>query len=110
MSGRRVPVAELGDEDYRIVRHTHDVELAERLMRQRLLNEYGCETWHPGGPGAPLIDHDCLAEVRVGTPRQRWVRIVPCLPGSSGDMDGWAFEYRHADGPGRGVFPAVVFE
>ncbi len=93
MTRRREPVADLGDEDYRIVRHTHDVELAERLMRARLDEEYG-----PPASGSR----------KVGTPQQVYVRIVPALPGTPAEDMGWKFEYRHSK-PGKGAFPAVVF-
>ena len=42
----------------------------------------------------------------VGRPRQVWVRIVPALPGSLAESEGWAFECAR----GRGAFPAVVFQ
>lgn len=96
---KREPVAEIGVDDYRIVRHTHDIELAKRLMLAEVRREYRAECGED--PDYELED--------VGTPRQRWMRIVPCLPGTIGHTDGWRFEYQDADGPGRGVFPAVVF-
>ncbi len=103
MTRRREPVAELGDEDYRIVRHTHDVELARRLMAERLTAELRAEF------GRHFDEtEDAFSPADVGTPQQVHMRIVPCLPGSYGDGEGWRFEYRHC-GPGRGAFPAVVF-
>jgi hypothetical protein len=99
VSRKREPVAEIGAEDYRIVRHTHDVELATTLMVAKLVKEIVDVAWPE-----PL---DQIA-VSPGRPRQVWMRIVPCLPGSYGDAEGWKFEYRECD-QGRGAFPAVVF-
>lgn len=94
MRRKREPVAEIGAEDYRIVRHTHDVDLATKLMRARLDEEYGPPEFGPR---------------EVGTPWQAWIRIVPCLPNSYGAGEGWKFEYRHAKPHARGAFRAVVF-
>lgn len=93
MSRKPEPVAEIGVEDYRIVRHTHDVELAERLMRARLDEEYGPPKFGPR---------------EVGMPRQVHVRIVPVLPGTYAEDMGWKFQYCECR-PSRGAFPAVVF-
>lgn len=90
--GDREPVAELGQEGYRIVKFTHDVELAAKVMLEKLTHEYG--KWSAD---------------EVGKPRLEWIRIVPCLESSYGAMEGWAFEYQHAKPNTRGAFPAVVF-
>lgn len=95
---KREPVAELGAEDYRIVKFTHDVELAEQLMRAELAREHSSPEWL-----------DSNEEPSVGRPRLEWVRITPCLPNSYGAFEGWRFVYTYAKGPGRGAFPAVVF-
>lgn len=96
---KRQPVAEIGAEDYRIVRHTHDVELARKLMHAEIDREhretYG-EPWSGGSED-------------VGKPRQAWMRVVPCLPNSYGASEGWAFQYQDAEPHARGAFPAVVF-
>jgi hypothetical protein len=89
---KREPVAELGADGYRIVRRTHDVELAEKLMRELLSQDTGEPyTW-------PL-----------GKPEKTWIRIVPCLPGTLGHGEGWAFEYQQARAGSRGAFRAVIF-
>ncbi len=88
----REPVAELGHEGYRIVKFTHDVELATKVMLDKLTREYGK-----------------FSAEEVGKPRQEWIRIVPCLESSYGAMEGWAFEYQHAKPGTRGAFRAVVF-
>jgi hypothetical protein len=108
---KREPVAEIAAGEYRIVRHTHDVELASRLMRAKLLSDYGC----PGDGTADGFcppdhtDDDCPHDPHVGTPRREWMRIVHCLPGSFGDGEGWSFEYQNAEPGTRGAFRAVVF-
>lgn len=111
MSRKREPVAVLGAEDYRIVKYTHDVELATRLMRDRLVAEYGCPRYGaPEGckdfaPGPTKCPHD----VSVGRPRQTYVRIQGALPGSYAESEGWSYAYHEYVDPGRGAFPAVVF-
>jgi hypothetical protein len=97
MSKTREPVAEIGAEDYRIVRHTHDVELATELMQAELNRDYGQE---------------CVAEFgepAVGRPVQVWCRITPCLPNSFGASEGWSSAYTYAEPHSRGSFRAVVF-
>lgn len=98
MARKREPVAELGAEDYRIVRHTHDIELAEMLMRAELARENGYPEWL-----------DPAREPSVGKPRLAWIRIVPALPGTWAEAEGWSFEYQDARPHTRGAFPAVVF-
>ena len=94
MSGGHEPIAEIGADDYRIVRHTHDVELATTLMRARLCGECGSPEFGPR---------------ETGQPRLAWIRIVPCLPNSYGAAQDWAFEYRDAQPGSQGAFRAVVF-
>lgn len=112
---KREPFAETVDEDYRIVRHTHDVDLAAELMRDEILKgyaEYGCpeESWADIEAGhIHTCTSACRDAIQLGVAEQKWVRIVPCLPGSYGATEGWTFQYQHADKPGRGAFPAVVF-
>jgi len=107
MSRRNDPVAEIGDEDYLVVRHTHDVALAAQLMRAKLLAEDGCPQWHTPEEQHTCTDA-CLPAAALGRPAKVHLRIVPCLPHSAGAAAGWAFEYQPAD-PGPGAFPAVVF-
>ena len=90
---KREPVAEIGEDDYRIVRHTHDIELARRLMAEKLTAEADYGTYEP---------HE------VGRPRQVWMRVVNALPGSFAEACGWKFQYVECE-RGRGAFPAVVF-
>lgn len=93
---RRVPtvheVLELGW----IVRHTHDMDLALRLLREHLVK-------------AELWDEADTLKWTLDDARQVWRRIVPCLPNSFGAGEGWAFAYGHADEGQRGAFPAVEF-
>lgn len=111
MTRKREPVAELGYEDFRIVRHTHDVELADRLMRDKILAEEGCQQQYMAAmAGTPhTCSDECRALVVVGKPVQVWARVAPCLPGSYGDSDGWAYTFHYANGPGPGAFRAVEF-
>jgi hypothetical protein len=88
----REPVAELGHEDYRIVKFTHDVELAATLMLEKLNREYG--NYEPD---------------EIGKPYQTWIRIVPCLENSYGAAEGWGFVYQNAKPHSRGAFRAVVW-
>jgi hypothetical protein len=109
MSRKREPIAEIGCEDYRIVRHTHDVRLAAGLMRAKLLDEDGC----------PEMDCDwgvwgkrkvCLHKRDLGGGEPLWVRIVPALPNSYAAAEGWKFTYQHTAPHAIGAFPAVVFQ
>lgn len=111
MSRKREPVAEIGAEDYRIVKHTHDVEQAAKLIRAALLAEHGC----PGDGNFTDFcadDHDphCPHRVTTGTPRQVYVRIQGALPNSYAAAEGWSYAYHEVSGPARGAFPAVVFQ
>lgn len=109
MSRRREPIAEIADEDYRIVRHTHDVELARKLMRAELRARNGCPMYgREDGCRSAADEETCTHEIDPGQPQQVHVRIVPCLPGSYG-YGCWEFEYRECK-PGRGAFRAVVFQ
>jgi hypothetical protein len=100
VSRRREPVAEIGAEDYRIVRYTHDVELATKLMVAKLRAELE-EAWAPD-PAPPK-------DINPGRPKQTYVRIQGALPNSLAAAGGWSYAYHEYDKPGRGAFPAVVF-
>jgi hypothetical protein len=100
MSRKREPVAEIGADDYRIVRHTHDLDLAKRLMRAALIEEYVRDM------GA-LADDDYSPDPGQG--RQTWVRVQYALPGSYAEAEGWPYSYHEYNQPGRGAFKAVVF-
>lgn len=107
----REPVAVLGLEDFRIVKFTHDVEVAAKLMRKKLWEENGCPGDVTGGFCTPFGRDDCphWETASPGSHYLDWIRIVPCLPNSYGAMDGWAFEYQAAKANSRGAFKAVVF-
>lgn len=108
MSRKREPVAEIGAEDYRIVRHTHDVELAERLMRAELLRENGCPG--DGWNFCPDFQNpDCPHDFRLGKPVQVWVRIVPALPNSYAAGEGLSYTFNPADPHSPGAFRAIEF-
>lgn len=108
MSRKREPVAEIGAEDYRIVRHTHDVDLAEQLMRVEQLKQYGCP-----GDGfnycKDLWDPACPHPFRLGKAEQVWVRIVPALPNSYAESEGLKYTFNPAKPNERGAFKAVEF-
>lgn len=92
------PVADIAAEDFRIVRHTHDIELATKLMQAELNQDCGQSYIDEFGPP------------KVGRPVQVWCRITPCLPNSYGAAEGWAFQYMTDAKPhSRGAFRAVVF-
>jgi hypothetical protein len=107
---KREPVAELGDDGYRIVCHTHDVELAAELMRAKLTEDecsrYTMDEFRAGK--AHTCTAECRAAVDPGKGRQIYVRKIHCLDSSYGAGEGWAFQY-HECQKGRGAFPAVVF-
>jgi hypothetical protein len=90
----REPEAVLGEEDYRIVKFTHDIELATQLMLAKL-----SETYEDGQP----------YRGKVGKPRQVWVRCLGALPNSYANAEGWAYAFHEEPGPRRGNFKAVVF-
>ena len=105
----REPVAEIGAEDYFIVRHTHDVELATRLMRAELLEANGC----PGEEWTFCKDfHDpgCPHDFRLGKPVQVWVRIVPALPNTYAAAEGLTATFNPAEPGSPGAFRAVEFQ
>jgi len=102
VSRKREPVAEIGAEDYRIVKYTHDVELASRLMLAKLQQERRDQYW------PSTIPEDDLPTT-AGRPKQTYVRIQGALPNSYAEYEGWAWSYHEYDKPGRGAFPAVVF-
>jgi hypothetical protein len=96
---RRELVAEIGDDDYLIVKYTHDVTLALNLMAAKLKSEW----WDPPA------DVDERIARRLGLPVLRWVRCLGPLPGSHAEWEGWAYAFHEHDAPSRGAFPAVVF-
>jgi len=113
---KREPVAEIGAEDYRIVKHTHDIEVARRLMVKAMADEDGCPAWDDW----PAQQHHTCSEEcttfaleywakRLNDPRQLYVRVQGALPNSYAAAEGWAYEYVEHDEPGRGRFKAVVF-
>ena len=111
MTRKREPVAEIGDEDYRIVRYTHDIDLATQLMRAHLKVYYGCPR-DGEDDGCPILAPvgDCPHEwERVGKPEQVYARIQHALPNSYAAAEGWTYAYHEYEKPGRGAFPAVVF-
>jgi hypothetical protein len=97
---KREPVAVMLAEGEVLVKHTHDVEMAERLARAALAEE---------NLSADERTPEALAGFRLGKPIVGWFRIVNCLPGSYGEGEGWAWALHKASGPGRGAFPAVEF-
>jgi hypothetical protein len=72
-----------------LVKHCDDAELAAALVRK----------W--------AGENDVRIDPREG--KVIWCRILGRLPGSLAEAEGWAWEYRYAEGPGRGVFRAVEF-
>jgi hypothetical protein len=105
VSRKREPVAELGAEDYLIVKHTHDVDVARRLMTRELVekNEF------PGDPeGFTQARREYVAK-RLSRPKQTYVRVQGALPNSFAAAEGWRYAYHEYDQPGPGAFPAVVF-
>jgi hypothetical protein len=99
------PVAEIGADDYLIVKHTHDVEVARTLMTRELVdkNEF------PGDAESLTLARREYFAKRLSRPKQRYVRIVPALDNSFAASEGWTYAYHECDEPGRGAFPAVVF-
>lgn len=97
---KRLPLAEVGDDGYLLVRHTHDVELARALMRSALSDSY----WEPNEAAGKAA-----LEQRLIAPFQIWVRIVNALPNSFAAAEGWPYQYVEQKSPSRGAFPAVVF-
>lgn len=104
---KREPFADVCGDGYRVVRHTHDVELARELLRVAELKQYGC----PGGADfsfcTDLNDPNCPHLTIRGEGKQVYVRIITTLPGSPVG-DEFAYLYQECE-PKRGAFPAVVF-
>jgi hypothetical protein len=93
MGHKRKPEAYLGSEDYRIVKFTHDIDLARRLMYAKLTEAYGADF---GG--------------RLGRPERVYVRCLGALPASFAASEGWSFEFHEEKPPIKsGAFKAVVF-
>jgi hypothetical protein len=112
VSRKRKPVAEIGAEDYRIVRHTHDVHEAADLMSTELREKHGC----PGDGAGNYCDipdpaglATCRHEHHLGKAVQVWVRIVPALPNSYAAAEGLTFTYNGAKPHSPGAFRAVEF-
>lgn len=101
----RDPQAYIGVDNYQVVKFTHDIELATRLMRDAILDEFGCWTLHCTATSMAPCEHP----QRIGRPVQVWLRTVHCLPNSYGAGEGWDWQHVHAKGRGRGAYPAVVF-
>lgn len=76
-----------------LVAYDGEFEPNERLQSQRAANIGYAADWC----------HTMLQRHRVGTYRK-----VHCLPGSAGELEGWACEI-HSSRPGRGAFSAVEF-
>lgn len=95
MTRKREPEALPLTEGGWLVKHTHDLDLAARLVRAGLVKEEG-------------LTEDEAAAVKLD-PRPIWCRILGALPGSCAEAEGWGWEYRHASGPARGAFRAVEF-
>lgn len=91
---RRDPEAVVGADDYLIVTHTHEIELATFLMRGELTML---------GRGT-----DSIAR-RLARPVTRYVRKVPALPNSYAAAEGWPYAFIEQEHPASGAFPAVIF-
>jgi hypothetical protein len=65
----REPVAEIGAEDYLIVKHTHDIDLARQLMTQALIEE---AVW-PGDPYSVVVARRERIAQRLGRPKVTYV-------------------------------------
>lgn len=73
---KREPVAELGAEGYRIVRRTHDLELAEKLMREALSQDIGRPyDGDLGGVGEGLDSHRAVPAEHLRLRRGLEVRV-----------------------------------
>lgn len=79
-----------------IVRHTHDVELAAELLHDHLVRDGYYDSREVAAGRFP-----------ADKARQCWYRVTPCLPGSYGYDEGWAYQYLVAKPGGRGAFRAV---
>jgi hypothetical protein len=96
---KRKPEAVYLAEGSVLVKHTHDLELADRLARDVIVEAelFGEAT-----------DEE-RAEIRLGDPLQRWVRIIHCLPSSYGAEEGWSWTYERDRQGKPGVFRAVEY-
>lgn len=99
MSRKRAPEAVYLAEGSVLVKHTHDLELADRLAREAIVEAelFGEATEEERGA------------ILLGTPRPGWVRIIHCLPNSWGADEGWSWTYERDRQGKPGVFPAVEF-
>lgn len=105
MSRKREPEAVVGEEDYLIVKFTHDVEEARRLMTREVVDKNEC----PGDPeGFTQARREHFAK-RLSRPKVTYVRIQGAIPGSFAESEGWSYSYHEVNGPARGAFKAVVF-
>lgn len=107
MSGRkREPVAEIGAEDYLIVKYTHDIDLARELMTQALVEE---AAW-PGDPYSVVVARRERIAQRLARPKATWVQAQPVLLDIAVTEQSWQATYHCSyDQPGPSVFPAVMF-
>ena len=111
MTRKREPVAEVGAEDYLIVKHTHDVDLARRLMAAALIDENGCPAWDDW---PARQQHTCTDECtdtavkhwerRLSQPEQVWVQVRGALPNSYAAAEGWKYCYWPSKQGRRGAF------
>ena len=110
MSRKREPYADVCEDGYRIVRHTHDVELAREMLRVAELKAYGC----PGGSDFAFCENvsdpgpNCPHLTIRSAGRPIYTRITRVLPNSP-LSDEYAYLYKECAGPGRGAFKAVEF-
>ena len=107
MSPKHEPYADVCEDGYRIVRHTHDVEMARELLRIAELKAYGC----PGGRKFEMCEDlrnpDCPHLTIRGAGRQVYVRIIQVFADNP-LSDDFAYLYKECN-RSRGAFPAVVF-
>jgi hypothetical protein len=96
MSRKRTPEAVIGDEDYLIVKFTHDEALARELMAAALREQ-------DDGYTSTTIAR------RLKCPQLRWVRCLGALPNSYAALEGWSYAYHEQQEKSRGAFPAVIF-
>jgi hypothetical protein len=114
---KRTPEAVIGAEEYLIVKHTHDIDLARRLMEAALVKAYGCpvrDNWPVQQKHA--CDDECAVAamkhwaLRLAGPKPIHVRVQGALPNSYAADEGWSYTFVEVDKPGRGAFKAVVFK
>lgn len=92
---KRTPEVHYVMDDGWLVRHTHDVDLAANMVRHHLVRN---ERWTADA---------ARTSITTDRAKVRWYRVTPCLPGSYGDSEGWAYQYTVAEPGGRGAFRAV---